>query len=234
MTEAIYMVDSYLKEFDSVVEKTDGTHITLERSAFYPSSGGQPNDLGKLIKGNEVYAVLNVFKDGNEIVHEMEKEGLKVGDKIHGVIDWERRHKLMRMHTAAHLLSAVIHKETGALITGNQLNVELSRIDFNLEKFEKNKFYEYCKEANALILEKLPVKSHFIENIEKDEKLPTLLLKSLPENLERIRVVEIEGRDIQADGGTHVGNTEEIGEIELTKVENKGRNNRRIYYRLKP
>ena len=229
MTEAIYMVDSYLKEFNSTIEKIDRNNITLGSSAFYPFSGGQPNDKGKLIGNDEVYAVINVFKDGNEIVHEVEKEGLNVGDKVHGVIDWERRYKLMRMHTAAHLLSAVIHNETGAMIAGNQLNVEISRMDFNLEKFEKEKFYEYCEKANALILKKLPVKSYFVE---KDT--PTLLLKKLPEIFERMRSVEIEGVDLQPDGGTHVRNIEEIGEIELTKVENKGKNNRRIYYKLKP
>ena len=229
MTEAIYMVDSYLKEFNSTIEKIDRNNITLERSAFYPFSGGQPNDKGKLIGNNEVYVVINVFKDGNEIVHEVEKEGLNVGDKVHGVIDWERRYKLMRMHTAAHLLSAVIHNETGAMIAGNQLNVEISRMDFNLEKFEKEKFYEYCEKANALILKKLPVKSYFI-----DKDTPTLLLKKLPKTFERTRAVEIEGVDLQPDGGTHVRNIEEIGEIELTKVENKGKNNRRIYYKLKP
>ena len=228
MTEAIYMVDSYLKEFNSTIERIDRNNITLKRSAFYPFSGGQPNDRGKLIGKNEVYAVINVFKNGNEIVHEVEKEGLNVGDRVHGVIDWERRYKLMRMHTAAHLLSAVIHNETGAMIAGNQLNVEISRMDFNLEKFEKEKFYEYCEKANALILKKLPVKSYFV-----DKDTPSLLLKKLPETFERMRSVEIEGVDLQPDGGTHVRNIEEIGEIELTKVENKGKNNRRIYYKLK-
>jgi Ser-tRNA(Ala) deacylase AlaX len=228
----LYLENCYLKEFDSAVEEANDRLVKLRETAFYPNSGGQPNDTGKLIKDKkEVYEVINVFKQGKAIIHELDKEGLMIGDKIQGVIDWGRRYKLMRMHTASHLLSAVINKECGALITGNQLGIDKSRIDFNLEKFDRDKFYEYCKKANEFIKKEIPVKTYFLGK-QDASKLPTLLAKGLPPNLEKIRIVEIEGIDIQADGGTHVKNLREIGRIETLKLENKGKNNRRIYFRL--
>jgi misacylated tRNA(Ala) deacylase len=228
----LYLDDCYLKNFDSVVEETNERFVKLRETAFYPNSGGQPNDTGKITKEDGgVYRVINALKEGSAIVHELDKAGLAAGDKIHGVIDWDRRHKLMRMHTASHLLSAVINKESGALITGNQLGIDKSRIDFNLEKFERERFYEYCQMTNELIGKEIPVKIYFLEK-QEISKLPTLLAKGLPPNLEKIRIVEIEGVDMQADGGTHVKNLREIGKIETLKLENKGKNNRRIYFKL--
>jgi Ser-tRNA(Ala) deacylase AlaX len=229
----LYLENCYLKEFDSVVEEANDRLVKLRETAFYPNSGGQPNDTGKLIRDKKgIYEVINVFKQGKAIIHELDKEGLMTGDKIHGIIDWARRYKLMRMHTASHLLSALINKECGALITGNQLGIDKSRIDFNLEKFDREKFYEFCQKANEFIKKGVPIKTYFLSKREVS-KLPTLLAKGLPPNLEKIRIVEIEGIDIQADGGTHVKNLSEIGEIEVVKLENKGKNNRRIYFKLK-
>ena len=229
---SLYLDDCYLKEFDSVVEEANERFVKLRETAFYPNSGGQPNDTGKIASNDrEVYGVINVFKEGITIVHELDKAGLAAGDKIHGAIDWARRHKLMRMHTASHLLSAVINKESGALITGNQLGTNKSRIDFNLEKFDRDRFYEYCQKANELIKEEVPIKTYFLTR-QEISKLPTLLAKGLPPNLEKIRIAEIEGIDLQADGGTHVKNLREIGRIETLKLENKGKSNRRIYFRL--
>ncbi len=227
MTKHLYFDDPYLKEFSSIVAKVDSNRVVLEASAFYPAGGGQPCDTGVII-GQSEHRVLKVSKseDGEDIVHEIEGS-LDVGEKVEGRIDWDRRYKLMRMHTAAHVLSAVIHKKTGAMITGNQLGVEQSRIDFSLEDFDRAKIYEHCDEANRLIAEGREVKSYFTDST----SVPTLLAKGLPD-VDRIRIVEIDGIDAQADGGTHVKSTEEIGRIEITKVENKGKHNRRVYYTL--
>jgi Ser-tRNA(Ala) deacylase AlaX len=166
--------------------------------------------------------------------HEVDRVGLEVGNKIHGIIDWERRYRLMRMHTAAHVISEIINRETGALITGNQLDVEKSRIDYNLENFDRKKIEECVNKANEVIRQGLQVKVYFLKR-EEALKIPkiTKLAKGLPENLEEVRIVEIEGFDIQADGGTHVSNLKEIGKIEIVKMENKGRSNRRLYYTVK-
>jgi len=229
----LYMVDCYLREFDAKVVEANGKYIALDNTAFYPNSGGQPNDLGKLVSNGVEYKIVYVAKVGDKISHEIDKEGIKVGDNVHGILDWQRRHTLMRMHTAAHLLSAIVHKETGGLITGNQLGVDQSRIDFSLETFDKEKVLEYIKKTNELIARNLPVRTYFLK---RDEamKIPDVvkLANALPPDAEELRIVDIGGVDVQADGGTHVLNTSEIGTIETVKTENKGKNNRRVYYTL--
>lgn len=234
MTEVLYMQDCYLKEFDAIVTSVENYSVELNRTAFYPSGGGQPNDKGRIIFNSQEFFVKDVFKKDGKVLHEVDKLGLKIGDKVYGVIDWDRRYKLMRMHTAAHVISEIINRETKALITGNQLDVETSRIDYNLESFDRKKIEECIEKANEVIRQGLPVKIYFMKR-EEALKIPkiTKLATGLPQNLENIRIVEIEGFDIQADGGTHVSNLKEIGEIEIVKMENKGKNNRRLYYTLK-
>jgi len=225
MARALYFENSYIKSFDSDVLKVSDSGVILRETAFYPTSGGQPCDIGTL--GGSV--VIKVFKEDDEIVHEVDGANMSEGSRVRGVLDWGRRYKLMRAHTAAHIISSVIHGRTGALITGNQLGTDLSRIDFSLERFEKERFVEYVGEANNISSQGLDVKAYFVGS---EEDLPTLLAKGLPGNIAQIRVVDIGGVDIQADGGTHVKNTREIGKMELVRVENKGKNNRRIYYRI--
>lgn len=234
MTELIYMNNCYAKEFDATVIKADGKFIVLDKTAFYPQGGGQPADTGKLIKDEQEYTVVFAKKKGPDVSHEVDKEGLKEGDTVHGIIDWDRRHKLMRMHTAAHILSEIFHKETGALITGNQLNLEKSRIDFNLEHFDREKIGEYVAKANEIVQKNLPIKIYTLSR-EEALKIPsvTKLANVLPPAVQELRIVEIEGFDKQADGGTHVKSTKEVGEIEVVNAENKGKNNRRVYFTLK-
>lgn len=233
--EALYLKDCYLKEFDAIVESVkDGRYIVLSQTAFYPSSGGQPHDTGSIIKGDESFNIIYVGKFEGEISHEINKEGLKIGDKVKCTINWERRYKLMRHHTAAHILSEAMHRKTGALITGNQLDIGQSRIDFSLENFDKDIILGCINDSNEIVKKELPVKIYFlpreaamkIENISK-------LMKGLPEDIKEVRVVEIEGYDVQADGGTHVKNTGEVGHLEFLKAENKGKNNRRVYFMLR-
>ncbi|MFC2135645.1 alanyl-tRNA editing protein AlaXM [Bacteroidota bacterium] len=235
MTKALYLDDSYLKEFDAeVVSVKDDKFVVLDRSAFYPNSGGQPWDEGVIKTDSDEFKVVFVGKFGGDISHEVDKPGLKKGDKVHCVLDWERRYRLMRMHTAAHIVSATVHNETGALITGNQLSLEKTRIDYNLDDFDREKMVDYLKMANEALKRNLPVKFSYLPRAEA-LKDPTLvkLANALPPDVEELRIIEIGDVDRQADGGTHVRNTSEVGELEFIKLDNKGKNNRRMYYTLK-
>jgi misacylated tRNA(Ala) deacylase len=154
MTEALYLLDCYLKEFEATVESVkDDKYVVLDKTAFYPNAGGQPYDTGKLVRledGTE-FSIVFVAKFGDVISHEFTPAGLKHGDKVRGIIDWDRRYRHMRMHTAAHVISIVIEKDADALITGNQLGLDKSRIDFDLENFDREKFEGYMVKANELI-----------------------------------------------------------------------------------
>ena len=235
MSKDLYMDDCYLKEFEATVESVkDDKYVILDQTAFYPLSGGVAYDTGVLIKDNEEFPVVYVGKFDGKISHEVSKPGLKAGDKITGKIDWERRYKLMKLHTAAHLLAAIFHNKSGALITGGKIELEKSRMDFSIENFDRAMIDGYFKLANELIQKDATVK---ISYMKRDEalKIPDMvkLANKMPPEVEILRIVEIEGIDKQADGGPHVNNIKEIGKIELLSVENKGKNNRRVYYNVK-
>ncbi len=229
---AIYLEDSYLRSFDAVVAAAEGDRIILDKTAFYPASGGQPSDLGSLHRSGEEFKILDVSATGEGIVHIVNKAGLKDGDRVSAVLDWERRYRFMRSHTACHILSSVIFQETGAKITGNQIDLLRSRVDFSLESFDKARMAEYVEKANRLIKEDRAVK---IRLLPRDEALaiPDLvrLAMEVPDR-DVIRIVEIEGIDTQACGGTHVNSTGEIEGIKMIKAENKGKSNRRVYFSL--
>ena len=231
----LYMTDSYIREFDATVAETDGKNIVLNETAFYPNGGGQPNDLGTMEADSGTYNVVNVFKKDGKVWHELDREGIAVGDAVKCKIDWERRHRLMRMHTAAHIIDAVLYKETGALTTGNQLGVDKSRIDFSLDLLDKEKIQSYMNEANNIIQSGIDTKIYFLKR-EEALKIPGIvkLANAMPPNVEELRIFEIPTIDMQADGGTQVRNTREIGRVVLLSVENRGKNNRRIYYRIEP
>ncbi|MBN2142355.1 alanyl-tRNA editing protein [Candidatus Woesearchaeota archaeon] len=236
MTQAAYLLDCYTKEFVGTVKSVkDDKFVVLEETYFYPQSGGQPFDTGRILKedGSE-HNVVFVGKFGGEISHEVDKPGLKAGDKVRCVIDWDRRYKHMRMHTAAHVLSNVIEKDAGALITGNQLGLQQSRIDFSLEDFDREKFKEYEAHANRIVSEGHDVNLFLMSRDEAEEKVERLsgLAKGLPPEIREVRLVEIEGLVIEACGGTHLANTSEIKGIRITKMENKGAKNRRVYFEL--
>ena len=235
MTKALYLEDSYLKEFQAnVVKAIDGKYIVLDQTSFFPNSGGQLHDTGTLTTSDGRSAkVIFVKKFGEDISHEIEGD-LKEGDKVTGKIDWDRRYIIMKMHTASHIISAIFHKEAKAKITGNQLGIEKSRIDFNLEDFDREKIQHYITLANQEISKGILVETFFLPR-EEAMKIPGVikLAGALPPDIKELRIVKIGDVDIQADGGTHVKNTSEIGQIELLKLENKGKNNRRAYFTLK-
>ena len=197
-------------------------------------AGGVAYDKGVFLRNGEEFPVIYTGKFEGKISHEVSKPGLKEGDKITGKIDWSRRYKLMRLHTTAHLLSAIFHTKANAKITGGQIDIEKSRIDFSLENFDREKIQEYSSIANELIKKDMPVKIYY-KNREEAMKIPGIikLANALPPDVETLRIVEIEGVDIQADGGCHVKSLKEIGEIEILKAENKGKDNRRVYYTVK-
>ena len=229
---ALYMDDMYLKEFEAIVESVkDNKYVVLDRTAFYPVSGGVAHDTGILTRNGEEFPVVYVGKFDGNISHEVSKPGLKVGDKVTGKIDWDRRYKLMRLHTTAHLLAAIMHNKAKALITGNQIEIDKARMDFSLEEFDRNKIDEYVALANTLVRKGAAVKLGYMKR-EEALRIPDMvkLANKMPPEVDVFRTIEIEGIDKQADGGCHVSDIREIGKIELVKVENKGKSNRRLYF----
>ena len=233
--ESLYLTDCYLKEFRTQVKSVkEDKFVIPDTTCFYPNSGGQPYDTGIFIRDQEKFPVVYAGKFKEVISHEVSKPGLRPGDKVTGIIDWDRRYLFMKYHTASHILSAIIHNETNARITGNQLGEKKTRVDFNLGDFDRELIQSYEAKVNEVIDMKLPIS---IDIMLRDEAflIPSVvkLKDAFPPDLQKIRVITIPGIDQQACGGTHVANTKEIPYIEIFKAENKGRNNRRIYFRFK-
>lgn len=228
------MGDSYLKEFEAKVTQVLDDNIVLDRTAFHPKGGGLPEDKGKIIKGGEEFKVVQVFNEGGRIMHSTPGHKLNVSDTVRGILDWERRYMIMRMHTGIHALASVFNKRTGALITGNQVDVDRSRLDLNLEKMDRALIEDVFNETNRELASGRMVKIYYLPR-EEALRIPGIvkLAEAAPPNVEKLRIVEMEGLDIQADGGPHVADTKEVGELVLLKVENKGKNNRRVYFTLK-
>jgi misacylated tRNA(Ala) deacylase len=233
MTQKIYQTDAYAKECEANIIKVEGKFAYLDKTIFYPQGGGQPSDTGKIIdeKGNE-YKVIFAKNSGEDIILELDKEGISEG-KAKCILDWDRRYKLMKMHTSAHIISAIINQKFEALITGNQLGEQESRMDFNAKKIDKETIEKIEEEANQIIASNMEIKISF-ESKEKAMQRPEIfkLKDVLPKNIPIFRIVSIGNFDSQADGGTHVKNTKEIGKIKITNFKNKGAENRRIYWQL--
>jgi Ser-tRNA(Ala) deacylase AlaX len=234
ITHLLYLEDSYLRECDAtVVSVKEGKYVILDQTIFYPKGGGQPHDKGQMVKGEEIYKVVYVGKFSGEISHEVNRPGLDKGDKVRCILDWNRRYKLMRSHTAAHVFAALLCNGTGALVTGNQLEEDKIRFDFSLEEYDPKVAATYIKNANENFEKAIPVKWYELP-MEEALKIPGVIkmAEAFPPNIPKLRIVEIVGVDKQADGGTHVHNLKEVGQISLLKTQNKGRNNRRVYFAL--
>ncbi len=228
MTEKLFWQDAYIKDFEATVISVDGSRLVLDRTAFNPRGGGLVSDLGT-VNG---LAIAEVLKEGDEIFHVFQvRPDFEPGAKVKGVLDWERRYRIMKMHTTAHILSAVVHGETGALITGNQISPGESRVDFDLEQFDKEKMSSYIDAVNAVVRRGVEVRSFFMKR-EEAMKVPGLvkLANAAPPSVDELRIVQIGDVDTQADGGVHVKNTSEIGKVVGLSTENKGRKNRRLYF----
>jgi misacylated tRNA(Ala) deacylase len=233
--EALYMDDMTLRSFDATVVSVDGRYVTLDRTAFYPRSGGVAHDTGVLIResDNERFTVTFVAKTNGTISHEVDREGLLIGDRVHAELDWVRRYALMRAHTSAHLLAALFH-DRGVKITGNEIDTDKCRMDFNLPEFDRALIDTIIEEANERIRTGAAVHTSYLpreEALRSDHLVK--LANALPPNIGTLRIVAIEGIDEQADGGCHVGNISEIGPITFVKADNKGKGNRRVYWSLR-
>ena len=235
MTELLYQTDSYLQEYDATVTAVDpdnGT-VTLDRTAFYPGGGGQPADFGILSAGETRWNVKRAKKAGAEIIHLLERDTRlpTVGAKVHGKIDWDHRYKLMRTHTAMHVLCGVIFRDYGASVTGGDMEPLKGRMDFEFETMHKDLVEKIETAINIEAAKSHPVRVDILPRAKAFE-IPDLIrtkINLLPEGIQEVRVVEIVGLDLQADGGTHVKNTSEIGKIHVVDYKSKGKINKRIY-----
>jgi Ser-tRNA(Ala) deacylase AlaX len=228
LTKRLFWEDMYAREFDANVISVEGNGVVLDQTAFNPRGGGLVSDTGTL----DSTRVLEAVKEGDDIKHVVESATeFRPGTTVHGALDWDRRFRIMRMHTSAHILSAVVNGETGALITGNQISPDESRVDFNLENFDRDKMSYYIEKVNETVRRGLEVKTYFMR---REEALANpgfvKLANAMPPSLEMLRIVEIGDVDTQADGGVHVKNTREIGKVVGVKTENKGKSNRRLYF----
>ncbi len=230
MTEALYHTDAYLKEFDAVVTAVEGHAVALDRTAFYPGGGGQPNDEGTLADGARTWKVTRVRKAGADVWHELDSEPPVVGTSVRGAIDWERRYKLMRTHTAMHILCGVIFRDYGASVTGGNMEPLKGRMDFEFETMRQEFVRQIEEKINVEAAAARPVKVKILPR-EEAFQIPDLIrtkINLLPEGIAEVRTVEIEGLDLQADGGTHVANTREVGRIRVVDYKSKGKINKRI------
>jgi len=233
MTELIYLQDSYVQEFDATVtgHDTEQNGVMLDRTAFYPGGGGQPNDVGVLVAGDTEYKVTKV-KRGN--IHIVDGDLPPVGTEVKGFVDWDRRHKLMRTHTAMHILCGVIWRDYQASVTGGNMDVLSGRMDFEFEAMTGDLMSEIEEKINAEIEASRDIQVQILPR-EEAFQIPDLIrtkINLLPEGITEVRTVEIIGLDLQADGGTHVANTGEVGTIKLTNYKNKGGINKRLYVEI--
>lgn len=235
MTQLLYLHDSYLREFDAVVTGVDGQRVALDRSAFFPGGGGQPADTGLLRWNGTTGRVAELRKEGDTVWHVVEGEAPAPGAAVHGVLDWERRFDIMRHHSALHVLVGVVYKTFSALVTGGAIYPDRARMDFSLEDLNKDRIAAIEAEANRVIGEQRRILVRFLSRDEFERSDLVRLAKNLiPPEIREVRVIEIEGFDAQADGGTHVANTSEIGTLRVVKTENKGKINRRLEISLSP
>jgi misacylated tRNA(Ala) deacylase len=231
MTELLYQTDSFLKEFAAHVTTVDGQRVVLDRTAFYATGGGQPHDLGTLSDGNRAWEVTDVRREGDNVWHTLSGEGMpSVGDTLTGQVDWQRRYRLMRTHTALHLLCGVIWRDHKAAVTGGNMDTDEGRLDFELRDFTNELAQEIVTKVNEEIAASRPVEVKILPR-EEAFQIPDLIrtkINLLPEGIQQVRTVNIVGLDLQADGGTHVANTREVGRVVLLKTRSKGANNKRI------
>jgi misacylated tRNA(Ala) deacylase len=240
MTTLLYQTDSYLQSFNATVLDLDETNhgVILDQTAFYPGGGGQPADQGSLFSEDLVLPVSRARKIEGKIVHQIPIDTLlpMSGTQIQGQIDWARRYALMRVHTAMHILCGVIFRDYGALVTGGEMELLKGRMDFEFETMHKDLIQEIELAINKEVANALPVKASILPRSEAFQ-IPDLIrtkINLLPEGIKEVRIIEIVGLDLQADGGTHVRNTKEVGRIRVVDYKSKGKINKRIYVEIDP
>lgn len=239
MTELLYHADAYVREFDARVSQMAADGLILDRTAFFPGGGGQPGDIGWLEVAGEVQEVRKVKRDQGRIVHhlppaDLPSVSLPVGTAVRGILDWDRRYSLMRTHSAMHILCGVIWRDYGASVTGGDMKPLQGRMDFEFERMEKALVEEIEEKINLEVAAARPVTVRVLPR-EEAFQIPDLIrtkINLLPKHVHQVRVVEIEGLDLQADGGTHVANTAEVGPLRIVDYMSKGRANKRLVVAL--
>lgn len=239
MTETLYQFNSYLKTIDSKITQSDPDKhaVVLEKTIFYPGGGGQPNDTGWLTLEDLQMEVLKVQKVGTDVWHFLHPQPPlpQIGKLVTAEINWERRYQLMRTHSAMHVLCGVVFRDYGALVTGGNMEPLEGRMDFEFESLTKD-LVQVIEDAVNKEIER--GREISVKSLPREEafQIPDLIrtkINLLPPQIQEIRTVEIEGLDLQADGGTHVQNIQEIGSVKITDYKSKGKINKRIYLSLK-
>jgi misacylated tRNA(Ala) deacylase len=236
MTEELFLADSYLREFEARVERLAGREVVLDRTAFYPGGGGQPPDKGTLGIGPVRASLVDVRREGGDIIHVLDNPVPGTVGDLRGELDWERRYAHMRHHTALHVLSGVIWRNFEAKVTGGQMRQDRARMDFSFPGVWALDVVGAIEQlTNEALASARPVKVYELPREEalKNPDLIRTQVNLVPERVKVIRIVEIESLDTQADGGTHVANTREVGEMEITGHKSKGRQNKRIEFVLR-
>ena len=230
MTELLFHSESYVKEFQAIVTGVFDGGGVLDRTAFYTGGGGQPSDSGTLTDGDREYRVTGVKRSDGKLVHQIAGDLPAAGATVNGLIDWDRRYLLMRTHTALHILCGVVWRDYGALVTGGDMKPGEGRMDFEFENFSVEFVDELEIKVNAEVAADRDIHVNNLTRAEADQ-VPDLIrtkINLLPPNIQKIRTIDIHGLDLQADGGTHVANTREVGVIKVVGHESKGRINKRI------
>ncbi len=239
MTALLYQTDSYLREFEAAVAGLDPETggIVLDRTAFYPGGGGQPADEGRLESAGQSWTITGFKRAGGHLVHLLSGESADFpgeGETVTGIIDWERRYRLMRTHTAMHILCGVIFRDYGASVTGGNMEPLEGRMDFEFETMRAELVSEIEQAINSEVAAAREVRVAILPRAQAFA-IPDLIrtkINLLPEGIPEVRTVELVGLDLQADGGTHVRNTSEVGALKVTDYKSKGKINKRIYVQL--
>lgn len=239
MTDLLYHTDSYLREFEALVTEVVGEGVVLDRTAFFPGGGGQPNDVGWLEVDGERWDVRKVKRSKGPagtpaVVHTLDRAAPPVGTTVKGILDWDQRYALMRTHTAMHILCGVVWRDYGASVTGGKMKPLQGRMDFEFERMQRELVEEIEEKINVEVAAARPISVRILPR-EEAFQIPDLIrtkINLLPAHIQEVRVVEIEGLDLQADGGTHVANTEEVGRLRIADYKSKGRINKRLVVAL--
>ena len=233
-TEEIAATEAYEQSIEATVTEVRPEGVVLDRTVFYSRGGGQPGDTGWLRWTDGEARVADTYRQGGVPIHVMEGDPPSVGTSVRAEIDWERRHVLMRTHTALHALSGIIWRDYGAKVTGGNMEPGVARMDFELESMSG----EFGREVEAKLNQELaadrPVRVEFLPRGEalEDPDLIRTKVNLIPESVDPIRVITIEGLDRQADGGTHVRSTGEVGQVRVVKTESKGKAFKRMRIEL--
>jgi misacylated tRNA(Ala) deacylase len=234
MTDELFTTDAYLRSVKATVAEMYDQGVVLDKTIFYAQSGGQPGDTGWLRwKGGEV-RVADTFRQDGQIVHQVEGSAPPEGTKIKAELDWARRHLLMRTHTALHALSGIVFRDYGAKVTGGSMDPGIARMDFELATMSQEFGLIVEEKLNTELEKDRPVTVSFLPRALAlaDSDLIRTKVNLIPANVDPIRVIDIEGLDKQADGGTHVRSTAEVGRVRVTKTESKGKGFKRMRIEL--